>query len=47
MTMIDGCSIREAAQRLERSEGMVYAARSRIVRRLREVIRRWEDEPDD
>ena len=47
MTMIDGCAIAEAAARLGRSEGMVYAARSRIVRRLREVIRQWEDDQDE
>lgn len=47
MTMVDGLSIASVAARLGRSEGMVYAARSRIVRRLREVIRQWEDEQDD
>ena len=47
MTMVDGCSVAEAATRLGRNEGMVYAARSRIVRRLRELIRQWEDEQDD
>lgn len=46
MTMIDGCAIAEAAKRLGRSEGMVYAARSRIVRRLRQVIRQWEEQDE-
>jgi len=44
MTMIDGVSIAEAAMQLDRSEGMVYAARSRIVRRLRETVGKLEDD---
>ncbi len=44
MTMIDGLSISAAASGLQRSEGMVYAARSRIIRRLRDVVRELEGE---
>lgn len=42
MTMVDGVSIAETATQLNRSEGMVYAARSRIVRRLREMVGKLE-----
>ena len=45
LTMIDGMSILEAAKQLCRTEGMVYAARSRIIRRLRDFAKtlclRW------
>ncbi|MEM8736267.1 MAG: sigma-70 family RNA polymerase sigma factor [Planctomycetota bacterium] len=38
LTMIDGLSCDEAAERLGISVGSVYAARSRIVRRMREEV---------
>lgn len=44
MTMVDGETISDAARKLGRSEGMVYAARSRMMKRLRDVIRDLEDE---
>ncbi len=47
MTMIDGLSITEAAERLQRSEAVIYAARSRIMRRLRDAAQALEDEPDE
>jgi RNA polymerase sigma-70 factor (ECF subfamily) len=47
MTMIDGLSIPEAAHRLERSEAVIYAARSRIMRRLRDAVRELEEETDE
>ena len=47
MTMIDGLSITETAERLQRSEAVVYAARSRIMRRLRDAAQALEDEPDE
>lgn len=47
LTMVDGHSISEAAQRLGRNEGMVYAARSRVVRRMRDEIRKMEGERDE
>ncbi len=47
MTMIDGIPIAEAAKRLERSEAVVYAARSRIMRRLRDVVKELEEESDE
>ncbi len=43
MTMIDGVSVAAAASELGRSEGMVYAARSRIMNRLRNVVRELEE----
>ena len=43
MTMIEGIPVSEAAQKLDRSEGTVYAARSRIVKRLRDVVSELED----
>ena len=37
-------SIANAANQLQRSEGLVYAARSRIIRRLRDVVRELDGE---
>lgn len=42
MTVLDGVSIEEAAARLNRSVGSVYAVRSRVMRRLREAVRQLE-----
>lgn len=47
LTMVDGCSNAEAAKRIGRNEGTVYAARSRIVRRMRNEIRKMEDDGDE
>ena len=47
MTMIDGLSITETAERLQRSEAVVYAARSRIMRRLKDAAQALEDESDE
>ena len=47
MTMIDGLSIIETAERLQRTEAVVYAARSRIMRRLKDAAQALEDEPDE
>ncbi|MCA9184277.1 MAG: sigma-70 family RNA polymerase sigma factor [Planctomycetales bacterium] len=43
-TMIDGLSIADAAANLKLSEGSIYAARSRIIRRLRDAVRQLEDQ---
>ena len=47
MTMIDGASIADAATRLGRSEGVIYAARSRIIKRLKDVVKELESDPDE
>ncbi len=44
LTMIDGLSTIEAARQLNCSEAVVYAARSRIMRRLRNAVKELEDE---
>ena len=46
MTMVDGISIEAAARELSTSVGAVYAARSRIVRRIREMVRQLEDQKE-
>lgn len=46
ITMIDGLSIPEAAVQLGRSEAVIYAARSRIIRRLRDAVKQLENESD-
>lgn len=46
ITMIDGLSIPDAAAQLDRSEAVIYAARSRIIRRLRDAVKQMEDESD-
>lgn len=43
-TSVDGLSIEEAAQRLCKSVGVIYAGRSRVMRRLREKIREFESD---
>ena len=44
MTMVDGATIADTAQSLNKSEGVIYAARSRIMKRLRDAIRELEDQ---
>lgn len=46
ITMIDGLSISDAAAQLDRSEAVIYAARSRIIRRLRDAVKQMENESD-
>ncbi len=42
VTMIEGHSIADASAQLGRSEAVIYAARSRIVRRLRDAVKELE-----
>jgi RNA polymerase sigma factor (sigma-70 family) len=42
MTVIENLSIEEAAARLDKPVGTIYASRSRIMRRLREAVRELE-----
>ena len=42
MTVIDGKSCEEAATAISTSVGTVYAARSRVMRRLRDQVQRFE-----
>jgi len=42
LTVVDGCSIERAAAELGKSVGTIYAARSRVMRRLREAVRELE-----
>lgn len=44
LTMIDGLTIAQAAAQLEKSEAVIYAARSRIMRRLRDTEKEFEKE---
>ena len=43
LTVIDGQDIEMAENQLSKSAGAIYAARSRIMRRLREAVRELED----
>ena len=43
LTVIEGNPIAQVASRLQRSEGTIYAARSRIMKRLRDVVEDFED----
>ena len=47
ITMIDGLSIPDAAAQLDRSEAVIYAARSRIIRRLRDAVKQLEEDECD
>lgn len=42
--MSDGLTIAETAGQLGRSEAVIYAARSRIMRRLRDTVKELEEE---
>ena len=42
MTVVENRSIDEAAVELDKPVGTIYAARSRIMRRLREAVRELE-----
>lgn len=44
LTMIDGLSIKTAAKRLGVHTGSIYAARSRIIRRLRDAVQQLESD---
>jgi RNA polymerase sigma-70 factor, ECF subfamily len=46
MTTIEGLSIQEAAVKLGRTEAVIYASRSRIMRRLRDAVSKLEIEGD-
>jgi len=43
LTAVEGCDVDEAARRLNRSCGSVYAARSRVMRRLKEKVQECEE----
>ena len=43
-TAVDGRPVPEVAAALGKSAGAVYAARGRVMRRLREKISEWEPE---
>ena len=43
LTVLEAVSIDDAARRLKKSKGTIYAARSRVMRRLREAIREFEE----
>lgn len=45
LTAVDGREIADVARELNRSHGSIYAARSRVMRRLREKVGEWEEEP--
>ncbi len=47
LTMIDGLSIAGTAVKLEVSEGSVYAARSRVMRRLKDAVRELQGADND
>lgn len=44
LTAVDGRDVDEVARQLTRSRGAVYAARSRVMRRLKEKVREWEED---
>jgi RNA polymerase sigma-70 factor (ECF subfamily) len=43
LTVIDGHDVETAENQLSKSVGAIYAARSRIMRRLREVVHELEE----
>jgi RNA polymerase sigma factor (sigma-70 family) len=43
LTAVEGRAVDDVSRELERSCGSVYAARSRVMRRLREKVGEWEE----
>ena len=43
LTAVEGREVSEAAARTGKSAGSVYAARSRVMKRLRQVVLEWEE----
>jgi RNA polymerase sigma-70 factor (ECF subfamily) len=43
MTVVEGLSCEDAAERLEKDIGSIYAARSRVIRRLKNKIEEFDD----
>jgi RNA polymerase sigma factor (sigma-70 family) len=46
-TAVEGTTIAEVAKRLRKSEGVIYAGRSRVMRRLKEKVRKLEATIDE
>ena len=44
MTAVEGCAAAAASDELKLSIGSVYAARSRVMRRLKEKVQEWQGE---
>jgi RNA polymerase sigma-70 factor (ECF subfamily) len=45
-TAVEGCGAAEVAQTLNHTVGSIYAARSRVMRRLREKVAEWNEDVD-
>jgi RNA polymerase sigma factor (sigma-70 family) len=43
-TAVEGCSIEAAAEQLAKNPGSIYAARSRVIRRIQEKVTEYEGE---
>ncbi|MSR60151.1 MAG: sigma-70 family RNA polymerase sigma factor [Planctomycetaceae bacterium] len=46
LTAVEGVSTAAAAERLDKSQGVIYAGRSRVMRRLKEKVRELEAEQE-
>ena len=46
LTTVEGEDVSAAAQQLNKSVGSIYTARSRVMRRLQEKVREYEDESE-
>lgn len=44
LTAVEGREVDDVTRQLDRSRGSVYAARSRIMRRLKEKVQEWQEE---
>jgi RNA polymerase sigma-70 factor (ECF subfamily) len=44
LTAVDGRDVADVARELNRSPGSIYAARSRVMRRLREKVAEWDED---
>lgn len=46
LTAVEGREVEEVARLIGKKAGAIYAARSRVMRRLKEVVAEWDDHVD-
>ena len=44
LTAVEGRDVSDVANLIEKKPGAIYAARSRVMRRLKQVVMQWEEE---
>lgn len=44
LTAVEGRDVAEVAQAMDKKPGAVYAARSRVMKRLKQIVQQWDDD---